>query len=75
MYYIIIFYIIFCSVIFYGECIIFSGSPNKNIYVPKNVCPFGRTFQHIQLYSQTTFTLFVNMRHHFPLWQTNEREE
>ena len=33
--------------------ILYSASPNKRMYLPKNVCPFWRSFQHItQFYSQ-----------------------
>lgn len=43
-YIVITFYILLYSVVFYGECIIYSGSPDKSMYISKKVCPFGRTF-------------------------------
>ena len=51
-------------------------SPNKNMYLPKKACSFRRPLQHIiQLYSQTTLALFVNMFLHLSLCLVGKLEE
>ena len=45
------------------------------IFLKKSVPSEGHLFQHIQLYSQTAFTQFVNMCLHLHLRQAGEREE
>ena len=55
--------------------LIYESDGFRNVYLTKTVCPLWKLFQHIQLYSKTTLTLFVNMCLHSPSCQVGNWEQ
>ena len=65
-----------CYVPYERKWIVYCASSKKIMHLPKKVCPFRRTFQHItQLCSQITLALFVNMCLYSSLCHESKWEE